>query len=594
LRTAAIVVEPEDLLHDNVSSVDDEWDVGARAWMDRLFPRSLDGLSLTELLWTNMFRQPNLFHRKHELVLALEVVENLRPRSITFLGALPHHCGLIRAAAEDRQIAVSPTASLGIRLLQGLNRPKGLLLSPAYFFYNAWQALRGTLRRRATDRALRQQSRDTREAATWFAVSPSWLRPSRHILDGAATPLAARGIPFGLLFLLNYGSSGARDELSLLDGSEIDCVPSAAAQVVGASNIRSLIQLLLTWSPVAIRGCAAAIRHFDDFSLRGIRVMRPNDLGSIIRICTSDLLRIIDAKFAAERWLAKCPSARVVVFSFAASGEAKAVDLVLQRSGVRTVDVPHGYAYEGNLRSDFRSVSTYRLAWTEEQAARVRALSTNEVVVGGFMPWKRQAAKPRCTGAVRVLIVSNYCWEDVWGHNLKYSRRLAEAVKALQVAFGPRIQLRVRLHPLEDRATWERHFAPGESPPVSTRAYLGEDLANTDILVSSISSAILEGLLYDIPVLVHRSVIFDPETIFRHIAPARWFGDGAELVGKIRHLIERGIDLEPERELKGLCFSTRTTPRDLLSFFEELDASAGKQPIVADLTDSSNRRTDRR
>jgi len=50
---------------------------------------------------------------------------------------------------------------------------------------------------------------------------------------------------------------------------------------------------------------------------------------------------------------------------------------------------------------------------------------------------------------------------------------------------GDRIELRARLHPLDDVGRWARYFAPAPAPPCTVGTELSEDLAWADLVIAT-------------------------------------------------------------------------------------------------------------
>src|SRR5262249_10956618 len=152
----------------------------------------------------------------------------------------------------------------------------------------------------------------------------------------------------------------------------------------------------------------------------------------LLRIATHDLLRVVDARHAVERWLIAHPRARVVVSGVGFFGEAKIADLLMQRAGITTVDFVHCLVCEGDLRTTFRTRSAYVAAWTEQEVARYLRMGTNQHCMGGYMP-RPLLARPTRGVRPRVLVATNYLHANplVRRKNEKYARRLAIALSEL-------------------------------------------------------------------------------------------------------------------------------------------------------------------
>jgi hypothetical protein len=282
-------------------------------------------------------------------------------------------------------------------------------------------------------------------------------------------------------------------------------------------------------------------------------------------VATADLLRAVDASHAARRLLDHGTRPSTVVFSIASSAEHQIVDRMLQRAGAQTVDLTHGYSVEANLRTAWRTSSTHLVSWSQEQAREHEAIGGHKRYHGGYLPRTRaprlaRGPRPRC------LILSNYVDNRVFPQNAKYARRLARAAQQLAERVAGRVDVRVRLHPHEPRAPW---MSTGLT--ISTEAELSADLAWADVVASALSSTLIETLLYDVPVLLHRALLWQRGSLFDCVPDERWFRDGGELITRVEALVASPPDLGPERRLRTACFGPKGEPRDPLQLLDELE-----------------------
>src|SRR5262249_34290871 len=146
---------------------------------------------------------------------------------------------------------------------------------------------------------------------------------------------------------------------------------------------------------------------------------------------------------------------------------------LMQRAGVTTVDCMHGYTGEQNVRMTVRTASTINLAWSEDQADRMRKVGTNREVLGGFAPLHRAKAEPRGSRP-RILIAPNYLNLPYSPQNQKYAHRFAALLAQGLPWLADRAEIRVRLHPLDDREIFRRRFAPNDPPAISETPRLAE------------------------------------------------------------------------------------------------------------------------
>ncbi len=565
-------IEPEALLPHGVAEIDDVWDREVETLLRELLPGAVGEQPLSRLLWVNFLRQPRLIHRNYAVVVARRVIRELRPAEIWPVGPAPYHCDLILLAAERAEIPIvePPAARLRRHAGTGGRTPVGILAAVSFLALNLGRLLARFPQRRAAARGLAAAGFDeSHTAPVWFAVNPAFVQPMRHLQPVFDAYRRSGHAKFGILFYSAFGVkrlSGDRaiDELSIVRGDS----PTAVGQVAAVTRVGDLLRLVGQWLPLSIRCVFAALESRDAATIAGMPALDPRDIVSLMRVATSDLLRVVEGHLATTRWLAAHPRARCVVFSMASFGEAKVADLAMQAAGLITADYAHGYVSEGNLRTTWRSHSTFHLAWTDEQAAQFRQLGTNRNNIGGCMPWTPVATPPRA-GLPVVLVVSGYSWDEVFIQNLKYGRRLARAVATLQESLRGRATVRVRLHPLQDRATWTSHFEGGEAPPLSDTPLLGDDLAGADIVIATLSSAFIEALLYRVPILVHRGPPVERGSLFDQVPPERWFSAGAELVAKVESLLRTPRDTGPEERLIGLCFGETGAPRDVAAVLDQ-------------------------
>lgn len=581
-----MVIEPEEFLPEGVCPIEEAWDRGAWAYFERLFPRTLDE-PLAEHLWSSAFLKPAMLNRCLAVAFAHALLARVQVASLHLLGPLPHPlCDTLVAEARARGLPVhqEPAGRLRQHIDELLYWPRGLLTAGALGAMTLGRSLRRFIERRRTSvRLAEQMPVSPSRPRLWVAVS-QWLQPSRHLVETVLAPCAARGIPVGLLFVPPFGvpptaNSGLTDERAYLDGRLYPGRPEVVDQAAGSTEPLDLVRDLALWLPWSTRCVLGCLRHSRSFRVDGFVAALPGDLPGLLRLATADLLRIIETRHAAERWLSRHPEARTVVFAQASLAEPKTVDILAQRRGLTTVDYIHAHVGESDLRMAFRSRSTYLVAWTEQETVRFQRLGTNRHVVGGYLPRRRQERRP--DARMRVLAAPSYLQagnRETQRRYLKYARRLAQALRDLAVHLADRIgdqaEVVLRPHPLDDRQAWLRLLGGTASstptPVLSDERQYSVDLGRSHIVILSNSSTIVEALAYDIPVLVQRGPVVEADSLVARVSPERMFGDGRELIARVDAILERP-DLGPEHMLRHACFGARGEPADILTLLARID-----------------------
>jgi hypothetical protein len=580
-----VVIEPEELLPEGVRPIEEAWDRGAWAYFERLFPRKLDE-PLAELLWVAAFLKPAMLNRCLAVAFAHALLARVQVASLHFLGPLPHPlCDTLAAEARARGLPVHQ--ELAGRLRQKADEllywPRDLLTAGTFGVMTLGRSLRRFLERRRTSvRLAEQMPVSSSHPRLWVAIS-QWLQPSRHLIETVLAPCAARGIPVGLLFVTPFGvpapaNSGVVDERAYLDGRFYPGRPDVVDQAAGSTEPLDLLRDLARWLPWSTRCVLGCLRHGRSFRVDGFVAALPGDLPGLLRLATEDLLRVIETRHAAERWLDRHPEARTVVFAQASLAEPKTVDVLAQRRGLTTVDYIHAHVGESDLRTAFRSRSTYLVAWTEQETVRFRRLGTNRHVVGGYLPRRRHErrpdARPRILAAPSYLQAGN---RETQRRYLKYARRLAQALRELAAHLGDRAEVVLRPHPLDDRQAWLGLLggaaSSGPAPALSDERQYSADLGRSQIVILSNSSTIVEALAYDIPVLVQRGPVVEADSLVALVPAERIFVNGHELVERVDAILEKP-DLGPEHALRRACFGARGEPADILTLLGRIDPAA--------------------
>ena len=568
-------LEPEALLDGGVSSFDEQVGQGTRRWLERIFPDELDGVPLSEALWVNLLRKGDFVRRQAQLVFSAHVFDWLQPCRVVAVGPPPDPMGHFVDEADRRNLLQREGWRRSLRQRRWLRIPRTIAWWVRFASSAVVRAAIDVRNRRRMDRRLARLPVRTDKPALWLGVTATYRQPLRQVRP-LARALEQAGIPYGVLFEQAYAvprqASGDQDvdEVAVLDGTVERLDASAVSQVVGAARIGDMLPILARWVPRTLRYAAAIARHWDDFTIAGLPVLREHDVPELMRLVSGDLYRTLDARAAAARFVRRHPQASLVVWSIVCFGEIKAPDLTLQRAGVTTVDLMHGYVTEGNLQSSWRTTCTYNLSWTLEQAEWISRLGTNQHYVGGFAPLTMTTPAGGRSDRRRILVLSSYMWDPLFPSYAKFARRLARALTRWIGRVGERVEVRARLHPLDDINRWEKHFAPAQAPPRTIGTTLAEDLAWADLVIATPSSTAIDALLRGVPVLLHRGPLLEPSTLFAGWPLERTFADADELERHAAPLLSGAANLDPEQALLRRCFGSTRRPRDAASFLIEL------------------------
>jgi len=156
------------------------------------------------------------------------------------------------------------------------------------------------------------------------------------------------------------------------------------------------------------------------------------------------------------------------------------------------------------------------------------------------------------------------------------------------------------IHRRADRYTFRWRPHPADSPSLIARCAVGlpaevslgrpiaEDLAWADVVVSTLSTAVLEALLLDLPVLIHVTPDFEGLPIAAPFSPKRSFCLAADGVEKLDAVVRQLADpdlLRPERATRSVLFGASQEPRRLAAAITRLPplprtlaARAGEAP----------------
>ncbi len=565
------VLEPEELLPDGTDAFEGEFHRAVNQWLLAIFPGTLDGVPLAELLWCNVFLQPHLADRLNQAAIATEVWRRFDPRHVV-LSTPPPLCELVAATAQYRGLLSSPPPlTQWMFRAQQFGRALGsLAVHTARLFARV---------RHRRDKFLEPRIPEgTIDPEIWAAVPGKWPHPGRHVVESFIAPSLEAGRSIGLAFEQTFRDGKNPNEegesliLSRIKEASDGKRPTAIDQVVGLSAASDLLPALASWIPLYLRAIFSTLIHADTLRIDGVHLSTTSDLPPLLRILGNDLLRTVEARIAARRFLLRHPALRTMVFALANVGEAKIVDILLQRAGVTTVDFQHAYFSDGCIGTQFRSSSTVLASWTQDEARRFAHNRTNARCEGGFMPRRLPAPRTRTIEArPTVIVLSNYLTEtnlEFRRRHSKYARRLAAALGALQRQLGGEINVILRLHPHEDRAAWQTLLDEnGATAPLSDVQDLADDLERSDVAVVGASSAAIEALLHHLPIVFFEGPLVSRSSILGQLPSDRRFKNGAQLIQAIKSILAVGC--RPELGPLESCFGPTLAPRAFTAFVDQ-------------------------
>ena len=234
-----------------------------------------------------------------------------------------------------------------------------------------------------------------------------------------------------------------------------------------------------------------------------------------------------------------------VVWPHASLAGVAVPDLLVQKAGGTTYEWDHGSMGEPmSLVTSGRTYSSVKVLWTEAEARSYASVLRHQAIVGGYMPRVRPAARrasrPRKSGEpMRVLALTNYLGGFSGDPLLMecYQRAFFAALAVAVPSLNKPIHLRWRPHPSDSRPRMQATLATHASlnMGVSLEPYgLPQELSWADVVVTSVSSVIIEALDYAVAILVHEIPFYDSTGVLSYFSPERRFRDAADLSAKLR------------------------------------------------------------
>lgn len=423
-----------------------------------------------------------------------------------------------------------------------------------------WELFRENSTRRAVESAS-----SNRKPRVWLGVVAGWPFASRHVLSCLEVAKQLKR-PFGFLCqsTLRPGSlEGSRVEEQRTEGIAIANLARKLdvelSQGVSYNGLRDF----LFHAPdtlTSIKRATTAARQ-TRLVLGGLEV--PVVARELALLTSLDVLRAREAEVAAHRFVDRnfVPGMRVAL-SHGSLVTDSVLDLVLQQRGVETLDIVHGALAEPmDMLGTAFTASSRKLLWTRSEIDMVRGISPS-ALEGGVVPrsWTQHPAKG--VRGRNLLVLSNYGTRAGRGFRaelprLSYQEHLLTAVDEARRKHD--LTVRWRPHPGDDE---ECVGTALRSKPWIQRSSgtLDDDFEWSDVVVTSLSSTIVEAMAWRRPVFVHDVPIHESAVLMSVFDPCRRFSTGAELGLKLGSALEGGDD-EPERALLVRFFGESQVPR---------------------------------
>jgi hypothetical protein len=405
--------------------------------------------------------------------------------------------------------------------------------------------------------------RPHRDAKLWVHLLPDWPRAN------AALVAATRGQDLGVLLHGHLGP-GQREEATLKrrPGPELwpgvrDIDPARVESWDTTSTPerpRRFGFSLLEYTRRCAIAAARLARRGPFLEIGSHQIDMTGHARDLAKLLTIDLARASLADTATDETLRTYDfGGTLVLFCGAHASDVALVARKLQRAGAMTVDFAHGWS--GELMPFTSEVPcSYRCVWASSDAGGVQG----RFLIGG-MPVPHRAPQPRGPSKTRVLVLSNYAHRDdvieQTGQD-PYQDELLELIQLRSEAYA----FRWRPHPA-DRPESISRASEGLPAEVSHGRPLAEDFGWADVVVSSISTAVLQALLVDVPVLVHLTPDVEDEPLVSPFAPSRTFFralDGAAKLDTVVLQLRAPDVLDPERRARAILFGETQQPLTLV------------------------------
>lgn len=533
------------------------------AWVDDTFGDAFEGERASELLSASATSR--VFGPLLEVSAFAPSLLDLHPGAV-------HHCGdpvlraLLGARGDDdgarkpRRWRSSLVAAIGAKAARAtLGRARRFVRSAPM---RAWVA---------------EQPISARPPALWAALVTLWgERANRHVVDTVVKPALARGLPVGILLIIDIADvppspSDTSDlwrwlrELSPAERSLL-----RFAQAADAPSVVELGRVTAEMLRCSARIGRSLARSSPQISLAGLPFDLRGAVDGLANLLTTDVLTALVGLGAAGAAVTGT-DATMAVFAVYSFVETTAPATAFRRDGITTVDFVHGSG--GSLFPWDHDVPRHVFGvWSESDAQAITRLGGRPVVVG--VPRVATPTAPRRGPPKRVLVMTNYLhvsWDRVAYPLLPHHRLLFTAVENLRAVLPPDCEIVWRPHPSEDKALVEASEREHPWLRRSRNAELDRDLAEADVVISTMSSAVFEALLWSRPLFLHvlpgyrwfpQMAAFAEERKFYH--PDELVDSFARCVAQLAANDPRVLD--PERQARAALLPSEGAPAPLDAF----------------------------
>lgn len=483
--------------------------------------------------------------------------------------------------ALDELLAVTPTSpGLATRW-----RASVLGVGLATLSGELVRSIEGWQRARAAASQLASQPMEE-SPDVWLALVPDWLRFNGHLVSALGVPLGERGEALGVLMVDNLRTrerDGRERESQLgLPWPALDALQSVTrvAQGVTPSSLAAFLSVAASSSLTAFRGLRRAAQHGPRLAVdQGELNLAPHWL-AIAKLLSVDVLRAgMASRAAQEASRGGAFRGKFVVFCAANYPATAAAETAMREGGAHTAVFEHGLAAD-RMHGAAEHTAEHRFVWHEGEAAALSAVGQSASRAG--LPLRtvdKPSPDPR-----RVLLMTSYMHRDHPAWKIQYLNRLHDDFMSIARDLASQLpdqelEFRWRPHPAEPRVQVEKYAARG-GLDLSTEVSLQTDLDWAGLVVSVHSSAVVEALLYPVPVYVHLyPELFDtPFTAF--LSDHRVFFYAQEVLPRIARTIRQMLDgedvLEPERSSRAAFWGTPP-----ITLLDGVDAWRRAEPSVA-------------
>ncbi len=537
---------------------------GLKRWVSLVFEGAIDGVDVSSAFWASVNTRLGLQDVFDAWVLAKCIASKHAEVEVT-----------------DRSwVGADMLATLGVTA--SVERP---MAPSAGFIAQGFVAASAAIGLRMKELA---QERKTREflasrkgqgpaPAVWLGVIGHWEFSSRHVLGSLGAAAKAVGTQVGVLLesslkpgdLAGAHRGKARDAplLPVLSSVALEGAWSHVDQLVSASSLREFS----AGSLGAFSAMTRAVRRYAtvgsviDFGVFSMPAPRTR---SALTALTLDVLRGREAAAATRRFVARhdVTGARIAL-SHASLVTDATPDLILQQAGATTFDVVHGALAEPlDMITTAKTFSTQKLLWTNAEASMLQPFTSSKCVGAvPSRPWKRLSTRPTANTPLRVLLMSNYGTLMSGAHRRRFPRLgyqrqlLADFAAALDMGQS----LRWRPHPGDDQTAIAAELARFGPSLILSTGSLDDDLGWADLIVTSLSSTVVEALAWEKPLLIHDIPVHEADVLMALFSVTRRFRNADELARALQLAAadaRSGQPLVPEAKLRQVLFGESGQP----------------------------------